>query len=232
MQWRIALSWLSGYFSFWLFTPVLFHYYGPVLAGQMGMTWSLVSVVSALCLAWVNPKAPLFGILIARRRYMELDRFFWRIMKIAALVAGLGAFTLWLMVYLLQIFAPALASRMLPPLPTGLFLLATSLIAALLPMAAYLRAHRSEPLLVLSVTGACLMIVSNVILGRYFAALGMAIGYLMTNLMLLPFVIVIWYRFRQAYRERNPMVPVSLGTSDSESKHQGVENPAVMFPQG
>jgi hypothetical protein len=43
-QWRIAVSWISGYFIFSLFTPVLFHYHGAVVAGQMGMTWSLVSV--------------------------------------------------------------------------------------------------------------------------------------------------------------------------------------------
>ena len=35
MQWRIALSWISGYFCFSLFTPVLFHYHGAVIAGQM-----------------------------------------------------------------------------------------------------------------------------------------------------------------------------------------------------
>src|SRR5207245_2385725 len=40
MQWRIALSWISGYFMFSLFTPVLFHYQGSLVAGQMGMTWS------------------------------------------------------------------------------------------------------------------------------------------------------------------------------------------------
>lgn len=37
-QWRIALSWVSGYFIFNFFTPVLFKFQGPILAGQMGMT--------------------------------------------------------------------------------------------------------------------------------------------------------------------------------------------------
>jgi O-antigen/teichoic acid export membrane protein len=205
MQWRIAVSWLSGYFTFSLFTPILFQYAGPVAAGQMGMTWSLVSVVSALSSAWVNPKMPRFGILIAQRKYAELDMFFWRVMKVVALVAGGAAFTLWLLVYSLQILVPGLASRMLPPLPTGLFLLGVAFMSALLPMAAYMRAHRKEPLLGLAITGACLVTMSNLIFGRYFAALGMVAGYLSINLVLLPFVVVIWYRFRKAYRCQNPM---------------------------
>ena len=38
MQWRLAISWASGYFIYPLFVPVLFHYWGPIPAGRMGMT--------------------------------------------------------------------------------------------------------------------------------------------------------------------------------------------------
>ena len=34
MQWKIALSFMSGYFVFQLFTPVLFHYQGAEVASQ------------------------------------------------------------------------------------------------------------------------------------------------------------------------------------------------------
>ena len=29
-QWRIAVSWIAGYFSLYLFTPVTFGVYGPI----------------------------------------------------------------------------------------------------------------------------------------------------------------------------------------------------------
>lgn len=35
MQWRLALSSISGYFVFSLFTPVIFKFHGPVLAGRL-----------------------------------------------------------------------------------------------------------------------------------------------------------------------------------------------------
>ena len=37
-QWRLAVSWLCGYFTFQLFNPILFAVRGPIEAGQMGDT--------------------------------------------------------------------------------------------------------------------------------------------------------------------------------------------------
>ncbi|MBT9141312.1 MAG: hypothetical protein DDT30_01901 [Dehalococcoidia bacterium] len=196
MQWRIALSWLSGYFIFSLFTPILFHYHGPVIAGQMGMTWSLVMAVSGVSSAWVAPKAPRFGMLIARREYKELDRLFWRLIIIISIVAGLGAAASWTLVYILNVLGHPLATRLLPPLPTGLFMLATFIMTTLLPFSVYLRAHKKEPLLFISVMGAILVSISNLILGKYFGATGMATGYLAVNIVLIPFIVLVWYRCR------------------------------------
>ena len=47
-QWRIALSWISGYFIFQLFNPVLFATEGAVIAGQMGMTLTALNAIQSL----------------------------------------------------------------------------------------------------------------------------------------------------------------------------------------
>ena len=54
-------------FYFFVFVPVLFKYHGPLLAGQMGMTWSLVVILGLVSSSWLSPKAPVFGILIAKK---------------------------------------------------------------------------------------------------------------------------------------------------------------------
>jgi O-antigen/teichoic acid export membrane protein len=213
LQWRIAISWLCGYFVFNLFTPILFHYHGPVVAGQMGMTWSLAALLSSVTACFVMPKAPRFGMLIAQHRYVELDQFFWQITKVAALVTGLSTFCLWLLTCLLSIFAPGFADRMLPPLPAGLFFLASALISLSYPMSAYMRAHKKEPLLWLSVISAILVATSNLVFGRYYGATGMAIGYVLTNILVLPFVVLIWHRFREIYRKDHPADPALAGLS-------------------
>ena len=196
MQWRIALSWISGYFTFSLFTPVLFHYQGSLVAGQMGMTWVFVSALTAVTSSWIAPKAPYFGILIAQQRYAELDRAFWQITTIVAAVTAVGALVIWTLVYALNQLHHPFATRLLPPAATGYFLLGTILASVSVPMATYLRAHKQEPLLMLSVISGFLTGITVVIMGKHHSAEGVAIGYFVVMVALTPFLALIWYRRR------------------------------------
>lgn len=199
-QWRIALSWVSGYFAFSLFTPVLFQFRGPVVAGQMGMTWTVVSALSAICMTWVLTKAPRFGVLVASKDYARLDRLVLRSGVAAFGVACCGAIVMEGLVYLLYALDHPLATRLLPPLPTGLFLLAAVLMQISYPQSAYLRAHKKEPFLGLSVASGLLIGLSTVLLGSRYGATGMAAGYLaVVALVALPMGTVIWYRCRAAW---------------------------------
>ena len=196
-QWRIAVSWVSGYFIMSLFTPVLFHYHGPEIAGQMGMTWSLVSVLSSMGAAWVSPRVPQFGMFVAQRRYRELDRLFWRLTGIVTSVTLLGAVSIWLLVFGLNYYHHFLARRLLPPLPTALFLLGSIIYTAAGPMAAYLRAHKKEPLLFISVLLGVLVGLSTWLLGKYYSAVGMAAGYAVVYAMVFPLIVFVWRRNRR-----------------------------------
>jgi len=196
MQWKIGLSCLCGYFVHYFFIPILFKYHGAVVAGQMGMTWSVVGLIPSIPTAWIAPKIPQFGMLIARREYEELDRLFWRLMKITIVVSGFISFSGWLIVYILNVLQHPFAARLLPPLPMGIFAFAQIFQAISVPMAGYLRAHKQEPLLLISVLAAILITCSNVFLGRYFSAMGMAVGYMISLLIVIPLVAWQWYRLK------------------------------------
>jgi O-antigen/teichoic acid export membrane protein len=197
MQWRMALSWIGGYFMFSLFTPVLFHYRGPTVAGQMGMTWAFVGALMSVASAWVSPRAPGFGILIAQERYDELDRAFWRLTGTVLAVTGVGATAVWGGTYFLYASGHRFAERLLPPATTAYLLLATLIVCSTLPMAMYLRAHKREPLMALSVTSGVLTGVAVVVLGKAYSANGVAIGYLAVAATVTPLVAMIW-RSRRA----------------------------------
>jgi len=201
-QWRIALSWISGYFSFSLFTPVLFHYHGPVIAGQMGMTWSLYGALASLGGAWVMPRVPQFGMLVAQKKYVEMDRLFWRLTIIVTSVTIFGAAIIWSFVFLLNSYDSTLARRLLPPLPTGLFLLASVIHAISLPVSTYLRAHKKEPLLFLSVLSGCLFGLSTWLLGKHYSALGMAVGYLTIYIFIFPAIFLLWNHCRNKWHSQ------------------------------
>ncbi len=176
-QWRIAISWLCGYFIYQLFNPVLFAYQGPVVAGRMGMSLSISASIGAVAIAWMNTKASPFGHIIAQGKYQELDQLFFNTLKQSTvlLVGGIGAFLLCLG-YISKHY-PKYANRVLDPWAFS-FLLLTALAGHVITSEAiYLRAHKQEPFLIVSVVNALLIGLATYFMGRYWSANAVAVGY-------------------------------------------------------
>lgn len=183
-QWRIAVSWLSGYFIFQLFTPVLFAYQGAVVAGQMGMSISLAGAVGAMAMAWMNTKAPAFGMFVARRSWTELDHLFFRTVKQSFAAVVLGAAGAWCFVGVLTLAGLSVSQRVLPLLPLALLLGATVVNQIVFSEALYLRAHKKEPFMWLSVVNGVCIGLSTWLLGRSVGAFGVVTGYLVLTVVL------------------------------------------------
>lgn len=217
LQWRIALSVISGYFVYYFFTPVLFRYHGAVISGQMGMTWSLISYAGMFSTCWLFPRVPQFGILIAQKKFKELDFLFWRITRIIFIFTFTGALLLWLAVYFLNEIKHPFAARILPPLPLGLFLISQFFNVSTYPFSFYLRAHKKEPLIYVSICFALFVALSNLTLGKYYSATGMAIGYLISNIFLVPSVILIWKKCREKWHsDITPIVIEQIASAGIE----------------
>lgn len=144
IQWRIALSWLSGYFIFQLFTPIAFRFHGAGSAGQLGMSLSIASVAGSVATAWISTKTPFFGQLIAQKEYNKLDeiykRAFWQ--SCAILIITLSS--LLLLVSFFKWNSLHIADRILPPYEFGLVLATTLANHIIYAQATYVRAHKRE----------------------------------------------------------------------------------------
>ena len=182
MQWKIALSWVSGYFIFQLFTPVLFKFHGPVVAGQMGMTLSAVNAVQGVCLMWLNTRSPEFGKLIALKNWQGLDASFNQILKQAMIVSVVLATVAVVVVAGLQSYT-TIGTRFLPVLQVIIFLVAVCGNVVIIGWAIYMRAHKQEPMLLLSIISALLVGTSTFLLGIKFSSMGMAVGYCFITLL-------------------------------------------------
>jgi hypothetical protein len=199
-QWRIAVSWLCGYFSFQLFTPVLFAYRGAVEAGQMGMSLSLANALQSVAISWINTKAAPFGALIARKEYFALDALFFRALRQSVGVFAAGASLIWLAAVYLNWANIRFAQRLLSPVTFGLLLMATLINVVIFGEALYLRAHKQEKFLVPSVIGAILVACSTYFLGKHYGPFGMASGNLMIALLMgLPSGTYIFLKYRRIW---------------------------------
>ncbi|MDD4929264.1 MAG: hypothetical protein PHP85_08310 [Gallionella sp.] len=177
LQWKIALSWLSGYFIFQLVTPVLFAYRGAVEAGQLGMSFSIVNALMSISMAWMSTKAPQFGTLVAKRDYVSLDRLFKLTLSRSFFVMGVLGVMLCIVNYFLHVENIQFSSRVLDPLPFTLLILTTMLNYVTYAQSAYLRAHKQEPFLMISLISAGLIAALTFALGKEYGALGIMSGY-------------------------------------------------------
>lgn len=177
MQWRIAVSWLAGYFSFSLFVPALFWYRGPVVAGQMGMTWALVSGVSGLAATWIQVKTPQFAMLVARKEFVALDQLVRETAAVSVAAATAGGIALLGVLWVLDAIAPELRLRLLPLLPIAVLLAAEALHQISMAQSTYLRAFKREPFFGVSMASAVIIGGGTVLSAKFFGASGVAFCY-------------------------------------------------------
>jgi O-antigen/teichoic acid export membrane protein len=200
MQWRIAVSWLSGYLFTSLFTPVIFYYHGAVMAGQLGMTWSMAMALQLIASMWLTTRAPEFGVLIKRKKYRDLDRLLFHAAAVAVGIAAAGSAVILAFVWALYSYRSPLAVRLLPPLPTLFFLAATILMQVSIAQSTYLRAHKQEPFMLMSLLSGVSSALLVFITGSRWGAQGIAVSYFsIIALFGIPCGTVIWYRCRNLW---------------------------------
>lgn len=190
-QWKIAVSWISGYFIFQLFNPVLFATEGPQVAGQMGLTLAALNGILSLSLAWINTKVPLFSSLIAKKNYIDLDSSFKLALKQSL---GINIFLLIILSLIIVSFryfnitinGKCLSDRFLTFLPLSFMMIPIFLNQLVASWATYLRCHKKEPYLINSIIGGILCTLSTLILGKYYGVIGLTFGYMLINIFMLP----------------------------------------------
>lgn len=199
LQWRLAVGAVLGYFAYFLFTPVMYKYQGAAVAGQMGMTWTVITSIQAAALAWVQTRAPQFGILVRRGDRQELDRVFFRVGGIGALAFVAAAGVFWVLLWGLNVSGHDAAQRLLDPTATAVFLVAALIQLGIASLAFYVRAHKQEPFLWVGIASNIAIGLLVWVLGARFGPLGAAAGLLGANLCLtFPTHVLLWQQCRAA----------------------------------
>ena len=199
MQWKIALSWVSGYFVFQLFNPVLFHYHGAVVSGQMGITLSASNALLGASFAWLNAKSPEFGRCVATEAWKELDEIFARVFFQSVMIVVGGAIAGWGAIYFLQSYYP-IGQRFIPAGHAALILAAVCVQIPIFGFATYLRAHKKEPFLWISIVSALVQGFITWYAGKHYGTYGVSLGYLaVTVTVSLPASYMVWKKCKHKW---------------------------------
>lgn len=198
-QWKIALSWISGYFIFQLFNPVLFATEGAIVAGQMGMTLQALNAINAFSMSWMNTKIPLFSGLIARKQFPQLDQVFNKTLRQMSFICLVLLASFWGLVAVLRISdfrlgTTVLADRFLDYIPMLLMMIPIFLGQFINSWATYLRCHKEEPYLLNSIVAGALCLLSTFFFGNLYGLYGVTIGYCCIRIVLFPWAYNIYKR--------------------------------------
>ena len=236
LQSRVAVQALFIYFYNALFNPILFHYRGPIEAGQFGMSWNVLVVIQSAALTWLQARVPLFGLLVANRQFAELDRVWKRVtaVSLGILTAAGGVFlvAVWMinspgLVALVPSEAvrslmTRLADRMLPLSTAAVFLAGVILMHVPTCEALYVRAHRIEPFTRLSVIGYTLVGLLAWFLGSRYGAIGAGVAYVgVAAGVFLPGFTSLWQACRKRHQTGGTPAPdrVSPGGLNGDPEH-------------
>ncbi|EEK9393805.1 hypothetical protein LCB16_003992, partial [Salmonella enterica subsp. enterica serovar Newport] len=158
MQWRIALSWMSGYFIYFVMTPIAFKYFGAIYAGQLGMSLTLCNMVMATGLAWISTKYPKWGVMVSNKQLAELSKSFKSAVMQSSFFVLTGLTGVYISLWLLKLSGSNIGERFL-----GLqdfFFLSLAIIGnhIVACFATYIRAHKTEKMTLASCIMALLTI--------------------------------------------------------------------------
>ena len=145
-QWRVALSHLAGYFLFQLITPIAFSIKGPLLAGKIGISFSIIIAVTTLASSWLHVKGATFGSLVKQKKWAELDKIFYFVSSQSIFISILGSILISLLLYMFDsnviIRSKFLSLEIIYPL-----LIAIVINQIIHCQNVYLRSHGKYPLL-------------------------------------------------------------------------------------
>lgn len=197
-HWKMALGFLSGYFIYQLFSPVLFSFEGAVVAGKMGLTLTALNGVSSITMSWITTKVPLFSNYIAKKEFNKLDIVFGKSLKQLTTVSFVGLSLFVLIMVEMKIYFPEFRLRFLQDNLLIMLSLVTFTNQFIFSWSTYLRCHKQEPFLLYTIVMGILCALSTLILGKYLGLQGLVKGFTFINLFIgLPLAYYLFYKYKR-----------------------------------
>lgn len=194
-QWRIAVSWISGYLSLQVITPIIFASQGPIAAGKIGMAITIFSTLITVSLSWVSAKLPIFAKHIALKERKRLNELFFFSYVRTFIFMILSTSFLLLIIYLIQDYDFFINDR-IASLSIFIYLAIGAIANTFVFSAAiYMRAHKEEPMMYLSIVCGLLTVVSIYFAAKESSLLVMQLYTLIILIVSLPWTIKLFLNY-------------------------------------
>jgi len=177
LQWRLAIQSVGNYFATWFIVPVTFRFHGDVAAGQIGLSWQLLTTIQSASLAWIQTRLPRFGALLAsqQRKQLESEMSRTSILSQGVFLGGMAAF--FLAFYAGQAAGVNLSNRFVSA--STILVFAVGMVGWNVSIAeqSYVRLFKKDPFLVISVLSSLLVASAIWHFGSTSGPFGISVAY-------------------------------------------------------
>lgn len=204
-QWRFLICSISSLLAFYLATPIVFAAQGPIVAGQLGMTFSIITALSSVSIVWISTKTPLFCNLIALKNYEELDRVFSKVARQSFSVFACLSGGIIIAIFAANKFFPAFSLRLADPESSALMVLAVLMSFPNIASSIYLRAHKKEVTARANLIIALFTVIAILLASRYKGLFYIGITMCLSSFILSLWVISLFFRYRKLWHAGSPI---------------------------
>jgi O-antigen/teichoic acid export membrane protein len=200
MQWKVSLSWISGYFIFQLYTPIVMARFGSVEAGKLGFIISIISSLSFVGSTFTSALAPKLASLYSAGRIKDFNKIFDQSLLLSIFSLAVLLFSVPIGVLICSIYFHFISDRLPSPLHTLIYSFSAFCSGVVYLFSIYLRSQQKEPLLILSIVFASVM-VPTLLVGSIFSLSLMLTLALFANIAALLWCLVIFKANRRLLLE-------------------------------
>ena len=199
LQWRIGLNWMSVFLISQICTPFLFYYQTPKIAGQLGLSLTIVNMLGLLSQSWIVRRVPMMSNAVANKEWELLDKLFKKDLQYSLLVFIFGAF--FILVGYQFISYTSYADRVLDfQLFLGL-LVFTFFNYINISLSTQIRSFKKEPLVWVSLLGAFFIIINTWVTTKEFSVNEMIFGMVLIQILFIfPASFFTWKLHNKIYR--------------------------------
>lgn len=178
---RYAISNLSNYLTFSLFTPIVFYFYSPIEAGKVGLSIAVWTALFSISSIWIVSIQPKINIHVEKCDYAILNNIFKIRLALNICTFLMGFFCAIAIYFVMDYYNITLINRFVEPysmLLLGFCWLIQSIVNSLW---IYVRSHKVEPFMNLNILNAIFVSLTTVIVAKFFPLNYIFIGFFISS---------------------------------------------------
>ena len=197
LQIKTGIGAISGFATFFLITPYTFSLLGAETAGKVGLTLALVTGISGLSIVPTIVSIQRMAYLVSTNEILKIKLLIFKLLIFMFLTHILAAIFLLLCYNFFIDLYPQITNKFLTPDLFVMYFIASMLSVGTMPLTIYMRAHKKEPIMLLSIITGLLISIGSYYGIIHYAELGAAVVYLGAISITIPFYLKIFNDFNQ-----------------------------------